>query len=105
MPETVSWPGWAQIARTELKRDDRVMQERSLSGTLSVESGMAMNNVVRDCLWEASGDEESMGCGFNDVGVGNLVWYCEDVESVGRGDERGDGERIAVESCGDMGFK
>lgn len=81
------------------------MQERSLSGTLSVESGMAMNKVVRDCLWEASEDEGSVGSGLRDVGVGNLVWYCEDAESVGRGDERGDGERMAVDSCGDMGFK
>lgn len=82
------------------------MQERSLRGTVSVERGMAMKRVVRDSLWEGSWNAESVGSsGFRDVGVGNLEGFGEDADGVGRGDEWVDGERIAVGSCGDVGFK
>ena len=40
------------------------MQERSLRGTVSVERGIAMRRVVRDCLGEGSWNGESVGSGF-----------------------------------------
>ncbi len=87
------------------------MQERSLRGTVSEERGMAMKRVVRDCLWGARGEgaedteEESVDWGIEEGGVEKREWSCEDVDGVGRGEERADGERIAVESCGDVGFR
>lgn len=88
-----------------MKKEARVMQERSLRGTVSVERGMAMKRVVRDCLWEGSWNAESVGSGLRDVGVGNLEGFGEDADGVGRGDEWVDGERVAVGSCGDVGSK
>lgn len=91
----------AEIARTEAKKEERVMQERSLRGTVSVERGMAMKRVVRDCLSGVKGvdedeeiEEEGGGmveCGVEDVvGVEGLEWVCEEVDGVGRGEERVD---------------
>lgn len=77
------------------------MQERSLRGTVSVERGMAMKRVVRDCLSGVKGvgeDEEieAEGGGMVErgveevVGVDGLEWVCEEVDGVGRGEERVD---------------
>ena len=87
----------AEMARTEAKKEERVMQERSLRGTVSLERGMAMKRVVRDCLSGIKGfgeDEEGGGmveCGVEEVvGVEGLEWVCEEVDGVGRGEERVD---------------
>lgn len=69
---------------------------------MSVERGMAMKRVVRDCLWGARGEEEEDEWGFEEVGVGNLEGSWEDVDGVGWGEERVEGEGIAAESWGEV---
>ncbi len=76
---------------------------------------MAMKRVVRDCLWGArregeddtdcDNEEASVDWGIEEGGVEKREWSCEEVDGVGRGEERADGERIAVESCGDVEFR
>lgn len=70
-----------------------------------------MKRVVRDCLCGVSGrsgDEAAVvDCGgFRDVvGLENLEGSWEDVDGVGCGEERVEGECFSVESCGDVGFR
>ena len=94
MPETGPGAG-AEMARTAAKREEGVMQERSLRGTVSVERGMATKRVVRDCLWGARGGDVDV-----DVGVGKR----EEVDGVGCGVEWAEGVSIVAESRGEVGF-